>query len=367
MLLSEYKSRIKEKFEGGNALSIDWYTNAKEAGEAMREQINPTTLKRSSLIYGGLYNESDVYYCPSDVSVPSALYNPRNTREQWEYMPPQAYYDDDSYNRFTIESLNGGNRLHIRNPINSSTLVLDEYDSVGTKVGTGLSVNKYNFLSGSGAIQGTFDDTNYSISDTFDTPIDITPYNNGIFVLPANVTDWFKVESVKVKLYTTSNDFYTLVMDTPVINGWNMIRIELNQKVQTGFPVDTNIISYSIEYKMKTGESQTIVTDRIALVKTYLYKFEYYSNNMFIDKDTGSWVSIPAHDTDIINLSEREASILIYEGCRIVALSNLKQKDIPPFDSELMRKYKAYWNDHPSSALPISYTVDTGIPKKFIT
>lgn len=365
MVISEYKSRIQSKYEGGTSLSVDWYSNAKEAGEAMRGQINPTTLKRSVPIYGGLYDDNDIYYCPSDVDVPVTLYSPRNIREEWDFMPSQAYHNSNKQHSFTIETVNGSRRILVRNSVSSLSLVLDTYDSIGTKVGVGLTVNSYNFLTGTGAVQGTFSDTQTNISDTFATPIDITQYANGIFLLPANFTNGADVESVTINLYTTSNDFYTLKVPQTIVDGWNIMRIELEQKVQTGFPVDTNIISYSLDFKMKTGKSQTVIIDKISLTQGYFYNLEYYSNKMFIDVN-GKWVSTPTVDTDVINLSEREADILVYEGCRIVALSGIKRKDVPPFDQELMRKYNSYWADYPSDAQLQTYTNDTGISKDFL-
>lgn len=365
MLLSEYKSRIQTKFEGGNSLSVDWYSNAQEASESLREQINPTTLKRSVQIYGGLYDKNDVYYCPDDVDVPSTLYNPRNTREKWDYMPSQAYYNDTSSYKFTIETVNGLKRLLIRTSVSSLSHVLGTYDTLGTKVGAGLSVNTYNFLSGTGAIEGIFSDIQTNISDTFAVPVDITKYLNGIFSLPASFENGADVESVTIKLYTTPNDFYTLTVTNKIVSGWNLMRVEMSQRVATGFPVDTNIVSYSLDFKMKTGKSQKVIIDQITLTQGFFYLFEYYSDKAFINA-AGDWVDAPTEPTDTINLSKREAAILVYEGCRIVALSAIKRKDIPPFDQELMRKYSTYWADNPSSALPQSYEADSGISKEFL-
>ena len=365
MLLSEYKSRIQSKYEGGNSLSVDWYTNAKEAGEAMRGQINPTTLKRVVPIYGGLYDNNGIYIYSDDVDVPVTLYNPRNTREKWEYMPSQVYYEDTSPYKFTIETVNGAKRLMLRTSAVHPEIILDTYDSVGTKVGVGLTVNSYNFLSGTGAIQGIFSDTQTTISDTFPVPIDITTYLHGMFSLPANFVAGEDVDSVTIKLYTTSNDFYTLTVVNTIASGWNLMRVELASRVATGFPVDSNIVSYSLDFKMKIGKSQVVIIDQISLIQTSFYSFEYFSTNMFID-ESGKWVSTPTKSTDKINLSEKEADILVYEGCRIVALSGIKRKDVPPFDQELMRKYNSYWADNPSSALPQTYVSDTGISKEFL-
>jgi len=366
MLLSEYKSRIQSKYEGGNSLSVDWFTNAKEAGEVLRGQINPTMLKRVVPIDGGLYNDNETYFAPDDVDSPVTLFNPRNLREKWEYMPSQVYYEDTSPYKFTIDTVNRSKRLMVRTPITSPSVVLDTYDSVGTKVGVGLTVNSYNFLSGTGAIQGIFSDTQTTISDTFPTTIDITTYLHGVFSLPANFVAGEDVDSVTVKLYTTSNDFYTFTVVNPIVSGWNLMRVELADRVITGFPVDSNIVSYSLDFKMKTGKSQIVIIDQISLIKSYFYYFEYYSNSMFIDGESGVLTSTPTKDTDIINLSEKEADILVYEGCRIVALSGIKRKDVPPFDQELMRKYNSYWADNPSSALPQTYVSDTGISKEFL-
>ena len=116
----------------------------------MLTQINPTTLKRRVALYGGLNSATNIYYCPSDMRVPSTLYS-NTTREQWTNVAPQAFHLGSNDYEFTIETVNGVRFLLIRHSLASGTLNIDSFDSVGSKTGVSLSIITFNYLSGSGA------------------------------------------------------------------------------------------------------------------------------------------------------------------------------------------------------------------------
>ncbi len=374
MLLSKYKSRIQTKFEGGGSLSVDWHENAQEAGEALLIEINPTTLKRRVPLYGGLNSATNIYYCPADMRVPSTLYS-NTTREKWTYVAPQAYHLGSNDYEFTIETINGVRFLLIRHSLASGSLDIDSFDSVGSKTGVALTVNTFNYLSGTGALEGTFSDTLTDVIETLATAIDITDYKRGSAIVPTNFTTAEDVASVQLILETDASNYYTMTSTADgvgdhFIDGWNITRFDLAKAVATGTPVDTNITAYKLVLTMATGTSQTVIIDKLQLEKTVHYNFEYYSRYMFIDKDDGSWKEISGDDADIINLSTDEANIMVYEGARLVSLGATKPKakrgKNTDFDVEVTRKYNAYWAENPSTALPQSYDGGAGISKTFL-
>ncbi len=368
MLVSEYKSRIQSKFEGGTSLSLDWYTNAKEAGEALRGEIAPPSLKRVVPIYGGLNNETGVYYCPTDVDVPSTLYNSKDAREKWEYQPPMAYHRNEEDYKFTIEEINGVKFLLVRHALASGTLTVDKFDAVGSKTGVTLVVNTHNYLTGTGALEGTFTDALVEVSEVLSSVLDITDYKRGVALCPINFETAEDVASVELILKTDASNYYTMISTSDSVgnyfrDGWNMVRFDIAKAVETGTVTDTSIASYTLNITMNSGKTQTVIIDKISLEKTTHYNFEYFSQYLFRDKDDNSWKATADDDADIINLGEKEAGILVYEGCRLVGFGGKKKKGIANFDEELLRKYNAYWANNPSSELPPSYSSSPNIGK----
>lgn len=369
MLVSQYKTRVQARFEGGKSLSVDWHLNVQEAGEILRQNINPPTLKRVAPIFGGLNAETSMYYCPDDVGVPSALYN-NTTREKWEYMPAQAFHLNEEDYKFTIETINGIKFLFVRHSLASGTLVVDKFDVVGSKTGVTLSTNAFNYLTGTGALQGTFSDSLTDVIETLATAIDITDYKKGVALIPANFVTAEDVASVKLMLYTDDSNYYTMssLVDSVgdyIRDRWNMIRFEIANAVATGTPTDTNITKYKLEITMESGKSQIVIIDKISLEKAVAYNFEYFSTYMFKDKDDNSWKNTTDDDEDIINLDEKEASILVSEGAILVGESATKpnKKQGQDFISSLARKYSNYWANNPSSELPPMYSGLTDISK----
>lgn len=372
--MSEYKNRIQNKFEGGKSISVDWFNNLQEAGEMLRNDITPPSLKRVVPLFGGLNGDTDVYYCPADVDVPSAIYNPRDDRERWEYQPPQAYHLNSEENKFTIETVNGVRFLLIRHAKVSGTLTVDAFDEEGSKTGVSLEENSFNYLSGDGAMQGTFSDALTDVLETLDEAIDITDYLKGVALLPLNFTDANIVSSVQLLLYTDDSNYYTLTSVTDsvgdhFIRGWNRVRFEMANATVTGTPTDTNITKYKLIITMETGESQTVIIDKISLEKTKMYNFEYYSKYMILDKDDNSWKAIADDDADIINLEEDPAGILVYEGAILVAegATKSKAKKGQNFEGSLGRRLNAYWAENPSSQLPPMYSGSPNIGKTLNT
>lgn len=371
MLVSAYKSRIQNKFEGGKSLVVDWYENAKEAGEMLREEITPPSLKRVVPIYGGLIGATDVYYIPEDIDTPSALYNPRNTRQRWEYMPSQVYHLNEDPYKFTIEETNGVKLLLVRHGLVSGTLEVDPFDEVGNKTGVSLEENDLNHLEGSGSLEGTFTDSLTDVEETLDAVLDITDYKRGVALVRINFEDVEKLASVELQLITSSGNLYTMnstedSVGDHIKNGWNMVRFDIAKATITGTPVDTSIASYKLVITMNSGESQTVIIDKISLEKNIIYNFEYFSKFLFRDKDDNSWRAVADNDSDIINLGEKEASILVYEGCRLVGFNGKKKSAVPAFDQELTRKYDLYHSRNPSSEQPPMYSEQQKISKRFI-
>ena len=112
-----------------------------------------------------------------------------------------------------------------------------------------------------------------------------------------------------------------------------------------------------ISIPQASQKKQTIYIDSLSAYKTSEYLFEYYSDYIFIDTDTGIWVEDFSTDDDLVNLTDYEVDIFIYEACRILVMQStkLKARAREDFVSLLGEKYEQYNLDTPSEEVPLTY------------
>lgn len=365
---------LKGEFEGGKSFSIDWYAKLRLGARAMLDQINPDTLKREVPIYGGLTRGLHVYYCPDDVEVPARLYDTRDRRVFFEFVPSRYFYDHpDRRDVFTIEYVNGARFIVLRHPMNAVSATIDTMDDATETFGgdVTLSKNTYNVLPGSNAsLEGTFSDTEFTVNrDISSSPLNISNLLRGVAIVPLNIDSALNLSTVKLLLKTDDENYYEVQSTQDSIgdyfrDGQNMVRFWLNNATIVGAPDPTNIAKWELQIQMKAGTSQTVVIGKMTVQQSHLYVFEYQSNRMFIDKTTGAWKDTPSSG-DTINLERSALGILHFETCRIVIQSAKTELVNAPesqrMDTNLTRAYNSYYMLHPSAAEPLSYDISPEI------
>ena len=356
---------LKAEFEGGDSLSLDFYAKLRQGGENLLDNVNPETLKRRVAIYGGLTKGWSIYYCPEDVLVPSAIYHQVNERNPWyHYLPPSIFYQQNRSNTFTIEYINKKRFIVIKNGNTPPFLTIDDMDDSSDFGGdVALTENEFNFICGTAALQGTFSDTLTNITKNFQTAKDISDYLKGAITLPVSWDSASKVSSVVLRLKESSTKYYSLTSASDsvgdnFIDGFNMIRFWMANATLTNSPNPQNINSWELIITMTSGQSQTVIIDKINLHKSAFGYFEYYSNRLFIDGATGAFKETPASG-DYINLDRDLSGALHFETVLRIAASatyvNVSEKETKNFRDQLANKYSTYWATHPSSEQPISY------------
>lgn len=359
-LILQEISDVKNEFEGGTSLSVSWYSLFRRASQRMLGQIYPDTLKRRQTIYGGLVNGSYAYYCPADVLIPSEIYMNDNKRK-YTFVPPQKFYIDKKNNTFTLEYLNGVRFLVAQASIVEASATLDEMETLtGKTSAVTLSLNNHNKLFGDYSIQGTFTSVNNSITGTI-TATDITSYLLGIARLGVSLSNAKNVTNVELRLISSSGNYYSMSTTTDstggyLIDGWNMLRFDMNNKTSVGTPVSTAITSWQLVFTLSADTA--ILIDRLLTQKTEQTYFEYISNRLFIDKTTAQWKETPEDDADIINLDRDAQGVFHYEICRIVGRKPIAGLD---FNAELEMEISQYQTTHPSSAQALTYSIASGI------
>lgn len=372
-LASLFVSDVQGDFEGGTSLDVSWNDILRRAVEKVLNKIRPKTLVRQVQIFGGLTGSLVYYYSPTDVLVPNAIYD--NTGVPlFAYRPPKAFNDKQwEQDVFTIETVNGVQMLKIRRELASGALVVEECDEIGTISGTVTpTVNEFNYLTGSGALQATFTDAGLYYGDTFATAIDITDYLQGLAIVPFSCSDVSKIASMQLQLRTDGSNYITLNSTTDSIgdnfrNGWNFARFSIANRVTTGSPTITNITEWRLIITATTGQSIVVIVDKITLQLASLFYFEYISTKGFVDGTTNAWQDTVTYTEDYVNFDRDLWGILHAEMCLIVdqqvtkrsSKANTAQTAI--FASNLKAEYDAYYAKFPSQEEPLSYSISPDI------
>lgn len=367
---------MKSEFEGGTSLRVNWFTLLRRGGENLLDNVSAETLKRKVPIYGGLAKGLYVYYCPTDVLVPSDLYSNDGLRK-YGYTPPAQFYTHPMNDKFTIEYINGVRFIVVRHSEDEAVFVVDEMDStIGktTDVGMTLAENSFDFLSGSKALEAVFNEATYNkVGATFDTAEDITDFLRGVAIAPCNFESAKDIVSVEMRLLTSVGNYFSMISTSDsigdnFIDGWNMVRFSIANRTSTGSPDETSIASWEIRVVTASGTSQTVILDRITLQKSAQHYFEYYSNRMFVDATTKAWKDEPEDNSDLINLNRDAMGVMHYECARLAIQSATFDKtdsqESKRFDNELARKYDQYFARHPSSEMPLSYNISPDIGRE---
>lgn len=355
---------VQGEFEGGNSLSVNWDILIRRAMQNVLDNTRPDTLKRRVPIYGGLASDLHLYYCPSDVDVPSDLYSNDNERK-FKYIGQKAFHEQELYDRYTIETINGVRFLWVKHSVQKATLEIDTMEAVGTKTGGSPAVDNHNYIIGSASVEATFTDAGVEFGDTVD--LDISDYLKGVIILPAYLSDASKLSSLEVRLKTDDSNYYKVISSVDsigdyFIDGWNMIKFEMQNATKVGTPTASDINEWSIIGTTVSGETLTIPFDKFTLQKFNPFYLEYFSKAPFVNGSTNAkWqTSVSNSRGDSINIDEKIAGILHYELCILVVQSstfeNINSQVSIRFQDQLNNKYKTYWSKHPSSEAPVSYS-----------
>lgn len=367
------KSEIQNKFEGGVSFNINWYDLAGQARREMMKKINPRGAKRRVPVYGGISADLPVYSCPDDVNVPAEFYPDAQTfsGRGYKYRAAKAFYQslEQGDRVFTIDHINGQPFILARSDNGTNATIVSAIDSSAFTGTVSLTTTQRTFLSGTGAVFGTFDDTNYEAVYSYTDAQDYSAYALGVVVVPFYIADASKVDYIELRLRTSAGNYYSVKTTIAGINNyyfdnWCLARLDMSKKTIEGAPDLANVNSIVVHVKMKTGESQEVTLDDIKLYATQSATFEYYSSKIFKGAD-GTFKAKPDNESDTIVLEEEEYDIWFYEMCNLVVqdatYDSIDSKESDRFARKLKESYDAYHMRFPSMEEPISYNISSDV------
>lgn len=364
------KSEIQAKFEGGVSFNINWYDLAAQARRQMMKQINPRSSKRRVPVIGGLSTELPIYSCPDDVSVPAEFYPDTESfgGRGYKYRAPKAFYQNPDSRSFTIDYINGLPFVVAQPDRGVSATIISAIDPADFS-GLPLTATPRSYLSGTGGVYGTFDDTTYEVIYSYADIQDYSAYGHGVAVVPFYVEDITKVEYVALRLRTSAGNYFEVKSTVAGINNyyfdnWNLARLDMTKKTSEGTPDLSSVTSIVVHVKMNTGESQEVILDDVKLHTTQSATLEYYSNKIFKGAD-GTFKAKPTSDSDIIVLQDEEFDIWFYEMCALIVqdatYDSIDSKESVRFDQKLAIAYDEYNKRFPSMEEPMTYNISSEI------
>lgn len=366
-------SDVKEDFEGGVSLAVNWDSLIRRAVRTIVRQLRPENLKRRVPIYGGLAHEVSAYYCPNNVLVPSDLYTNDGERK-FEYRAPKAFHAKEEHNTYTIETINGARFLFVRHALNLGSVIIDAMEAVGTKTGGSPALNSHQYLIGSNSIEATFTSAGVEFGDDLTTALDISDYLRGVVILPTHIPIADNLVSIEVRLKTDDSNYYKLISTSDsigdyFIDGWNNIKFEMQNATQEGTPTASNITEWSIIGTTASGTTMKLSFDKFTIQKFNPYYLEFYTDAAFVNATSGAlWQTTVSSNTgDKVNFNDDLADILHYELCMLVVqaatFDSIDSNASVRFQGQLQRAYQAYWEVHPSTEAPVSYNIASDIPR----
>lgn len=324
------------------------------------------TVGLNSTVHDDIFN----YALPSDFGKIIDLYPQDNDRGEDDYAS-RKYAEPFDLNsmladkQLSIESSEGSKilRLNWRNRPPKTLHTMDSLTSNGTwsVVGTasGLQANSIFKVSGSASIEFDVAADNDGIENTTMTALDLEDEDE-----VADIFIWMyfgavsALTSVQVRWgndltanYWTSVAQTTQADGTAFKIGWNLIKFPWSTATETGTVTPTSIDSFRIIID-RTASISNIRVDNIVFSIGRNFDIKYYSKYIF-KNTSGTWLSTPTSDSDLLVLDEDERQIYLLE-CLIAAsqqIANKKgQDDYNWAKVELVTLYTQYKTNHPSQA-----------------
>lgn len=350
---------VKDDFEGGSSLSVNWDNMLRRGVEAVLDKIKPKTLNRSVPITGGVTEDQQYYDSPDDILVPIGIFDKYGAKA-FSYYPPKQFREKvDSDDIFTIEIVNGLQRLRLRKDISSSTVQINDYSALTTGGLMKYAVTNALFSYG----------TTYSVVKNIS---EYVSYDSGVVGSVLNMSvyieDVSKLSTMYVDLRTNPTNYYRVTLNTAELrNGQNYVTIDLENKTTALSPNPASIASWTVNAQAITGQTVNVIFGKISLQSSTDYSFVYCSNRAFIDGTTGVWKDGVVEDTDYVNFDRDILGILHYEMCVLVDQATTKRRSknngaqVSLFVGQLKTKYAQYWEKFPSEEEPLSYSISPEI------
>jgi len=261
-------------------------------------------------------------------------------------------------------------KIKISRPVQDTSLTIDDLDSVGSWAGygdgTNITKDSDNYVKGSACLHWDINANGGTTAGIYNDSLerfDISGYlTAGSIFVWAYIPSPTDIVNFKIKIGSDSFNYYTITITAnneglAFQEGWNLLRFDLVNKVETGTVNNTActyVAIYMTKDVLKINETDYRF-DWLVIKKGEKYEVIYYSKYGW-QSNTGIYLENSTADTDYLNYDTDEIRLIEYKGAELGErhLRNHVEAD------KLLAQYMAYKTDyqlrHPSEAMVITTT-----------
>lgn len=215
---------------------------------------------------------------------------------------------------------------------------------------TNLTIDKLNFLNGTGALRFDIDNNLFGYVENFTMePKSIQPFmQTGSIFVKVFVPKKENLQTVTLKFGSSATDYYEFSVSsahdsTSFRNGWNVLKFPLDKLIQTGFPDVTSIGRLRLEFQTN-GQSMTDMrVDNFVVSNGFLWEIDYYSKWIVKDFRSDTYKERPQADEDILDVQYSLYNIIMLESAITLAQEiKYNSDDITLLKMDLSEEYARF-------------------------
>ncbi len=268
---------------------------------------------------------------------------------------------------FSVDS--GTRKIRISLDIDDDTLLISELDAVGSGGGTwailggaeNITEDSDNFVKGSGSLN--WDISAAAVTTAGIENTDLDEFDMTDFIAAGSVFCWVYITSTTgltnfiMRFGQSATAYYyktvtTTHQGTAFVNGWNLLRFDLQSLSSTGSPT-YDACDYAAIYMTKLGTkvSETDYRfDWLVAKRGKIYDLWYYSKYGW-QNNAGTWIENSTAVTDYLNADTEEYDMIMFKAAALAAAELRDMDDFKIYESEYITKRDKYIVNNPSEAL----------------
>lgn len=215
---------------------------------------------------------------------------------------------------------------------------------------TNLTLDKLNFLNGSGSLRFDIDTNLFGYIENFTMNAkSIESYiQTGSIFVKVYVPKKSNLQTVTLKFGSSATDYYEFSVSSAhdsetFRDGWNVLKFPLDKLIQTGFPLVSEISRLRLEFQTNGGVMKDVRIDNFVVTNGTLWELDYYSKYIFKDFRSENMKLKAESDEDIIALDYSAYNILLLESAITLAQEiKYNSDDIALLKMDLNEEYARF-------------------------
>ncbi len=359
----------------GAILDADLNTIVNRAVREVLLVADLRSAKRKTPLSPNLFNGIYDYACPIDLKsfgiIDIRPQIKRSKSDQWRLTSTEEFdrlkseigFSND--NLIAIDDFDMVRKLRISRLIDDYSVVIDRLDDVGNwkgfEDGTNLTKDLGNYVKGSASLNWDISDGGLTMAGIYNDAInhiDISDYlSEGSIFVWAYIPNTDDITNFILRIGNNSSNYYYITITTnnegtAFTAGWNLLRFDLANKVETG-TVNSTDCTYCAVYMTKDVAKVNETDyrfDNIVLKRGEHYDVIYYSKYGW-QSIAGAYLENSTADTDYLNYDTDEITLIEYKAAELGERYLRNQGEANNFLNLFKTNLMDYQLKNPSEAL----------------